>query len=451
MIIKDYYEELNRIVQQAHLNRRQRMKYCLSQWLCERMLKCFRKYLNETNKTALESLTMNYKLAPFQNEVVVPLNEAMMLIIKERNLGNYLVELTEKNVSPNGLSTHSEIFDILMSLPSVRVHDILSHLYPRHYQQLVAALDAGDKIHFVRYIDEHRLDTKPLSNLCSCFLMEHRMPHYKGNLSIEEFTQLGAEVISMARNGEMEADNDIMKLAGALTDPSQLCNLEVASLLKEYTYNYYTQNLIFYFLHRSQLNSVEQRAIETIVKNSRYIHYYNDISEAYQKVIVEYPGLEERILQKEQALRLKSTKPLEEPSTAIIYSYQMPQAPDKIDKKQIFLLADELINEEFIDKEDREKLIYFLQGSGGRYKEPLAICWHDKYHSLKYLLQFRLYTDLPDNTNTTIAENFIFKKAKGYGNYGEQTLRTCTKSKILQEIDNEKKEKLDEIMAKLKL
>lgn len=79
----------------------------------------------------------------------------------------------------------------------------------------------------------------------------------------------------------------------------------------------------------------------------------------------------------------------------------MSQAPDKIDKKQIPLLADELIDAGLIDKEDREKFIYFLQGSGGRYKEPLAIRWHDKYLSLKYLLQFGLYTDLPDNTNAT--------------------------------------------------
>lgn len=83
MTTKDYYKELDRIVQQAHLNRRQRMKYRLSQWLCEALLKCFGKYMKESDKTALETLAINCKLASFRTEVGNPLNEVMALIGQE--------------------------------------------------------------------------------------------------------------------------------------------------------------------------------------------------------------------------------------------------------------------------------------------------------------------------------------------------------------------------------
>lgn len=451
MTTKDYYKELERIVQTSRPNYWLRMKCRLFQWLCKTIQKCLRRYISDENKTKLEMAILHFKQVPFQAEVLNPLNEAMKLIGIERNLGNYLAELTRENAHPESLLTHSEIFDIISSFPSIKVHNNLARLYPNHYQQLVACLDTRDKIHFVNYTEEQHLNLEPLRNLCSYFLMESRMSEYTGDLSMKEFKQLGAEIHSMAMGGEMKINDVTLKLADVFTDSSLLCDCETITVIEKMINNLYVQNLMNYFLYQERLNTIEQHAIEAIAKKKRYIKSYNTVFEVYRKIIADNPKLKEQALQAEQTQILKPLKPLEEPSTAIIYSYQMPQAPDKIDKKQIFLLADELINEGFINKEDGEKFIYFLQGSGGRYKEPLAICWHDKYHSLKYLLQFGLYTDLPDNTNATTAENFIFKKAKGYGNYGEQTLRTCTKSKILQEIDNEKKEKLDEIMAKLKL
>lgn len=450
MTTKDYYKELDRIVRSARPNYWLRIKNRASLWLCKAVLKCFGKHMKESDKTVLEALAKNCKLVPFQTEVGNPLNEVMALISQERNLGNYLVAFTEKSAQTKTLLTNSEIFDILLKFPIVKIQNNLSQLYPDHYQQLVAALDAGDKIHFVRYIDEQRLDTKPLRNLCSCFLMGHRMPDYKGDLSMKEFEQLGAEISSIAQAGEMEVDEDILKLSTVLTDSFQLCNSEITTLLEKYTLNYYYQSLMNYFLYREQLNNLEQQAIETIVKNPRYIQAYDLIYDIYQKQLAEDPGLKERILQKEQDLRLKPAKPREQPSAKAETSNRMPKKPDNITEEQIPLLADELAKAGFINQTDKVKFVYFLRGGSGSYKEPLNIHWDDTYQSLKYLLQFHLYTKLKDGANPAIAGNFNFIPSNGTDTIDKETLRNLAKTTILNEIDEDKQKAIDQIMAKLK-
>ena len=224
MTTKDYYKELERIVQTSRPNYWLRMKCRLFQWLCKTIQKCLRRYISDENKTKLEMAILHFKQVPFQAEVLNPLNEAMNLIGIERNLGNYLAELTRENAHPESLLTHSEIFDIISSFPSIKVHNNLARLYPNHYQQLVACLDTRDKIHFVNYTEEQHLNLEPLRNLCSYFLMESRMSEYTGDLSMKEFKQLGAEIHSMAMGGEMKINDVTLKLADVFTDSSLLCD-----------------------------------------------------------------------------------------------------------------------------------------------------------------------------------------------------------------------------------
>lgn len=450
METKDYYKELEHIVRSARPNYWLRIKYSFKQWWEAIKLKCFGKSMTEENRMVQEMLVQTYKLMPFVYEVFLPLVQATGLITLERNLGNCLMTLTQENAFSKSLLTHAEVFDILLKLPSIKIHNILTRLYPNHYQQLVAALDADDKMYFVRYIDEQRLDTKPLSNLCSCFLMEHRMSQYTGNLSEEERAQLGAEISSMAQAGEMITDEDILKLSGILANASQLRDSDVAALITEHIYNYYSQSLIIYFLYRSRLNPVEQRAVEAIVKNPRYIRYYNDVSEAYQKINAEDPGLEERILQKEQALRLKPTKPLEQSSAKAKTSNRMPKKPSEITEEQIPLLVDELVKAGFINQTDREKFVYFLTGEGGSYNGPLHIRWNKTYPSLKYLFQSLLYDGLPKNSNKPIDNNFDYEKPTGGAKYNPDTFRNKSKEDLLPLIGEKNKADLDQIMAKLK-
>lgn len=450
MATKDYYNELDRIVRQARLNRKQRFMIHVCQWLSKALLKCSREHISESKKTELKALVINCKLIQFLVEVVDPLNKAMLFISQERNLGNYLTAFTEENVHPQTLITNSEIFDILLKLPPVKIHNSLSQLYPDHYQQLVAALDTGDKMYFVRYVDEQRLNMYPLRNLCSCFLVEHRMSQYMGDLSLEEFKQFFAEVGSVVQAGELEIDKDILKLSNILTDSPQFCNSETTDLLEEFIRSYYYLSLTTYLLHREQLNSLEQQAIETIVKNPRYISYYNDVYEAYQKVNAEVPGLKERILQKEQTLRLKPTKPIEQSPAKAETNNRMPKKPDNITEEQIPLLVDKLVEAGFINKEGQEKFIYFLRGRSGSYKEPLQIKWNKSFFSLKYLFQTLLYSRLPKDSNKPINNNFDYEKPTEGDKYNPDTVRNTSKKDLLPLIDEKEKADLDQIMAQLK-
>lgn len=402
----------------------------------------------EDNRRMLENLIFYCKSVPFMTEVVAPFFKAMSLICEYRNLGNVLEHLTEEHASPNISITHSQVFDILIEFPREHLTKILSQIYPEHYEQLVAYLEAGDKIHFVNYVSTERLDMKRLENLCSYNISQYKLREYTGSLTTKEWNQFFAEVHSLVAAGEIEVSPECLKLIDAYNkSPRAFLASDGLSDFYEQINEWYSNMLVHYLFHKEQLNPIEQRTLECLVKKPRYIRYYNTVYEKYERFLADHSELIKQFIEKEQTQPLKPAQPLKKTSGKTIPVNQMPKSPEKINIKQIPQITDELIKLKLINKEDREKFIYFLHGPADEIEGKYNIRWNDQYYSLKYLFKPLLYRELPDGSSRIITRIFSFKQGSEYGPVQYNTFGNCSMDKLAKAIDTEKKEQLEKIVT----
>ncbi len=450
MTSKEYYEKLECIVRQSKLAYRKRVVFCLHIWICKLLLILCRTSKTKTmedNRRMLENLILYCKSVPFMTEVVSPFLEAMRLICEYRNLGNVLEHFTEEHASPNIPITHSQVFDILIEFPREHLTKILSQIYPEHYEQLVAYLEAGDKIHFVNYISTERLDMKRVENLCSYNISQYKLREYTGSLTAKEWNQFFAEVHSLVAAGEIEVSPECLKLIDAYKNPhTYLTSNGWQDLFEQYK-ELYRIMIVRYLIHKEQLNPIEQRTLECLMKKPRYIQFYNTVYEEYERVHADHPELIKQIIEKEQAQPLKSAQPLKKTSGKTIPVNQMPKSPEKVNIKQIPQIADELIKLKLINEDDREKFIYFLHGPADEIEGKYNIRWNDQYYSLKYLFKPLLYRELPDGSSRIITRIFSFKQGSEYGPVQYNTFGNCSMDKLAKAIDTGKKEQLEKIVT----
>lgn len=451
MTSKEYYEKLECIVRQSKFAYWRRIVLCLCIWISKLLLILCRTSKTKTmedNRRMLENLIFYCKSVPFMTEVVAPFFKAMSLICEYRNLGNVLEHLTEEHASPNISITHSQVFDILIEFPREHLTKILSQIYPEHYEQLVAYLEAGDKIHFVNYVSTERLDMKRLENLCSYNISQYKLREYTGSLTTKEWNQFFAEVHSLVAAGEIEVSPECLKLIDAYNkSPRAFLASDGLSDFYEQINEWYSNMLVHYLFHKEQLNPIEQRTLECLVKKPRYIRYYNTVYEKYERFLADHSELIKQFIEKEQTQPLKPAQPLKKTSGKTIPVNQMPKSPEKINIKQIPQIADELIKLKLINKEDREKFIYFLHGPADEIEGKYNIRWNDQYYSLKYLFKPLLYRELPDGSSRIITRIFSFKQGSEYGPVQYNTFGNCSMDKLAKAIDTEKKEQLEKIVT----
>ena len=171
------------------------------------------------------------------------------------------------------------------------------------------------------------------------------------------------------------------------------------------------------------------------------------IYEKYERFLADHSELIKQFIEKEQTQPLKPAQPLKKTSGKTIPVNQMPKSPEKINIKQIPQIADELIKLKLINKEDREKFIYFLHGPADEIEGKYNIRWNDQYYSLKYLFKPLLYRELPDGSSRIITRIFSFKQGSEYGPVQYNTFGNCSMDKLAKAIDTEKKEQLEKIVT----
>lgn len=453
MTSKEYYEKLECIVRQSKFAYWRRIVLCLCIWISKLLLILCRTSKTKTmedNRRMLENLIFYCKSVPFMTEVVAPFFKAMSLICEYRNLGNVLEHLTEEHASPNISITHSQVFDILIEFPREHLTKILSQIYPEHYEQLVAYLEAGDKIHFVNYVSTERLDMKSIKNLCSYNISKYKLREYTGSLTPEEREQFFAEVHSLEAAGEIEVSPECLKLIDAYNNNKSYRAFLASDGLSDFyeqINEWYSNMLVHYLFHKEQLNPIEQRTIECLVKKKRYIRYYNTVYEKYERFLADHPELIKQIIEKEQAQPLKPAKPLKQTSRTTIPVNQMPKRPEKVNAEQIPQIADELIKLKLINKDDREKFIFFLHGPAEEIEGEYNIRWNDQFNSLKYFLKQLFHKKLPNGSIKIITNIFLFPQGQEYETVQYDTFANRDSSTLSDEIDEELREKLEKIVT----
>lgn len=230
----------------------------------------------------------NFRLMLFIANVLAPFYKTIRKIVLCRNIGNWIEKYANKYAIDNNRSslTVSEIYDMLQSYPQEHGLRLLQQLPVSlsAYELLVDAFINDNKSLFISTIYKYNCDITKLRNFClNCNPLSYRFLTKYRTFSVQqeemgEFLSEFSKLQHTLHIGKDRLTEHITQMAIFNPEHGYFPFLNLKIVRRELHFL-----LIFYFIHRKEFTPMERKIVEEIVKQPKYIYFYNRAYNCYKK------------------------------------------------------------------------------------------------------------------------------------------------------------------------